>query len=126
MNFFLVVLNPQQLAGEVLDHLAVKKIWRTLVPMRLTVEDLASRCLNYLDLTDEDEQPGDLAIRCDNLCQKLERDMKKHMPLFPRAQGYSQSQSQSKKVCDFVRLHSTFFGFQFQEGKRKEKYRKIQ
>ena len=77
------VLSPCELAGEVLDHFACKKIWRAMTPMKVPVAELAASTLNYLTLNEE-KKVGDVAIACEDLVDQIEREVKKKLPLLPR------------------------------------------
>ena len=43
--------NAEALAREVSDYLAAKQLWRALLPLNLSVKELAVRVLNYLALS---------------------------------------------------------------------------
>ena len=72
-----LAFDAEALAREVMDYLAIKQIWRALLPLRLSVKELAVRCLNYLALNPPDVKAGDVAMRQGKIIDEIEKQIKK-------------------------------------------------
>ena len=81
-------LSAKILDDEVNDHLALKQIWRSFLPLRLSVVELAAKSLNYL-VIDSVLQVGNLHKDVDNVVRTIENLVKKHQKKYKPTYGKS-------------------------------------